>query len=91
VIGDSDHLGNWIPSQAPRLSTTALTFPLWEGTVSLPRGETYRYKYVIINQKTQLIKWESKKKDFRTVTTTGWSFFSFIFVFYLHHLLYFYF
>jgi glycerophosphoryl diester phosphodiesterase len=71
IIGDSEYLGNWIPSNAPQLSTTPLTYPLWEGTITLPRGEAFRYKYVIIDNKTQLIKWESKKKEFRTVTTTG--------------------
>jgi hypothetical protein len=71
VIGDGEQLGNWIPSQAQPLSTTTHSYPQWEGTLYLPRGETFRYKYVIINENTQLIKWESKKKEFRSVTTTG--------------------
>lgn len=44
VAGDQPALGNWEPTAAFPLSSA--TYPIWRGTVQLPAGTTFEYKYI---------------------------------------------
>jgi len=44
VAGNQPALGNWDPAGAAALSSA--TYPIWRGTVSLPAGVTFEYKYI---------------------------------------------
>ncbi|HTE54749.1 MAG TPA: carbohydrate-binding module family 20 domain-containing protein [Kofleriaceae bacterium] len=44
VTGNQAVLGNWAPASAVALSSA--TYPIWRGTVNLPAGTTFEYKYI---------------------------------------------
>jgi predicted alpha/beta superfamily hydrolase len=44
VLGDRPELGGGVMSRAVKLTPTA--YPLWRGTISLPAGATYTYRFV---------------------------------------------
>jgi len=49
ILGSDPALGCWEPSKGQQLSTTPTTFPEWRGYVSLPVGETIRWKLGIVH------------------------------------------
>lgn len=55
VAGNRPELGNWNPANAFPLS--AATYPIWRGTVNLPKNTTFEYKYIKRNG-SQVI-WET--------------------------------
>jgi alpha-amylase len=55
VAGNRAELGNWDPANAFALS--AATYPIWRGTVNLPKNVTFEYKYIKRNG-SQVI-WET--------------------------------
>ena len=56
VVGDHPSLGSWNPAAAVALSSA--TYPVWRGSVSLPAGTTFQYKY-IRKESNGSVTWES--------------------------------
>jgi glucoamylase len=48
VVGQLTQIGNWAPADAQALSATQYTSsnPLWSGTIDLPAGTVFEYKYI---------------------------------------------
>ena len=63
VLGNRAELSNWNTSGGVALSSA--TYPVWQGTVSLPPNTTVEYKYVKKNGST--VAWETGSN--RTLTT----------------------
>ncbi|WP_159611916.1 carbohydrate-binding module family 20 domain-containing protein [Glutamicibacter sp. JC586] len=68
IVGNQTKLGNWNPSQAPQLS--AVGYPSWTGTVDLPAGTKFEYKYVKYDQSGKAT-WESGGNRSATVQSDG--------------------
>ncbi len=68
LVGSIPQLGNWAPSSAAHLSGTA--YPVWKGTIAVPAGTTFQYKYVIVKS-SGAYTWESIGNRTATVPATG--------------------
>ncbi|MDG4763559.1 carbohydrate-binding module family 20 domain-containing protein [Solwaraspora sp. WMMD406] len=73
VVGSSPALGAWDPAGAVALAATE--YPVWTGTVSLPAGEAFEYKF-IKRAPNGTVTWESGVNRSHTpvggpVTLTG--------------------
>jgi alpha-amylase len=68
VVGDIGALGAWSPASAKPLS--AATYPLWSGTVDLPAGTAFQYKYVKKDGSGN-VTWESGANRTGTVGSGG--------------------
>ncbi|GAB3171154.1 carbohydrate-binding module family 20 domain-containing protein [Myceligenerans halotolerans] len=68
VVGDRPELGSWTPANGVALS--AASYPTWTGTVDLPAGTTFEYKYVKIDESGN-VTWESGGNRTATVGADG--------------------
>ncbi|WP_433830692.1 carbohydrate-binding module family 20 domain-containing protein [Actinoplanes sp. CA-015351] len=68
VTGNQSALGNWTPASAVALSSA--TYPVWTGTVALPAGTSFEYKYLRKNS-DGTVTWESGANRTATVPATG--------------------
>ncbi|WP_335991820.1 carbohydrate-binding module family 20 domain-containing protein [Glycomyces sp. MUSA5-2] len=68
IVGSIPQLGNWTPIASAHLSGTG--YPYWKGTVSVPAGTTFQYKYVIVRSNGSLT-WESIGNRTATVPAAG--------------------
>ncbi|KAK6343343.1 hypothetical protein TWF730_010934 [Orbilia blumenaviensis] len=59
VVGSIPQLGNWNPDNAVLLSASQYTSsnPLWSGTINIPYGTSFTYKY--IRKTGTSVSWES--------------------------------
>ncbi|RZS87232.1 alpha-amylase [Motilibacter rhizosphaerae] len=64
VVGSIPALGSWDPSKAVALSSAA--YPVWRGSVTLPAGTPFQYKYVK-KDASGTVTWETTGN--RSVTT----------------------
>ncbi|WP_229074655.1 carbohydrate-binding module family 20 domain-containing protein [Actinoplanes sp. DH11] len=68
VTGNHPALGNWTPAGAVPLSSA--TYPVWTGTVNLPAGTAFQYKYLRKNADGS-VTWESGTNRTATVPASG--------------------
>ncbi|HEY0215791.1 MAG TPA: carbohydrate-binding module family 20 domain-containing protein [Cellulomonas sp.] len=68
VVGNVAALGSWAPASAVPLSSA--TYPVWRGTVDLPAGSTFEYKYLKKDGSGNVV-WESGANRTATVGTDG--------------------
>ncbi|MBO0608031.1 carbohydrate-binding module family 20 domain-containing protein [Myceligenerans salitolerans] len=68
LVGDRPELGSWTPSDGVALS--AASYPTWTGTVDLPAGTAFEYKYVKIDESGN-VTWESGANRTATVGPDG--------------------
>ncbi|GAB3618925.1 carbohydrate-binding module family 20 domain-containing protein [Glutamicibacter endophyticus] len=68
IVGNNAALGNWDPSAAVELSPT--NYPNWTGTVDLPAGTQFEYKYVKVDGSGNVV-WESGANRTATVDASG--------------------
>ncbi|MGW5054346.1 carbohydrate-binding module family 20 domain-containing protein [Actinokineospora sp. NPDC004072] len=68
VVGNHPALGNWSPSAAIPLSPA--TYPTWRGSITLPAGTTFEYKY-LRKADNGTVTWESGPNRTATVPTTS--------------------
>lgn len=68
IVGSIPQLGNWTAISSAHLSGTS--YPVWKGTVSIPAGTTFQYKYVIVRSSGSYT-WESIGNRTATVPATG--------------------
>ncbi|MEU4693616.1 carbohydrate-binding module family 20 domain-containing protein [Actinoplanes sp. NPDC023714] len=68
VVGNQSALGNWAPANAVALSSA--TYPVWKGTVALPAGTSFEYKYLRKNADGS-VTWESGANRTATVPASG--------------------
>jgi alpha-amylase len=68
VAGNQSALGNWDPARSAPLSSA--TYPVWRGTVNLPPGTTFEYKYIKRIDGGGVI-WESGANRVQTTPTGG--------------------
>ncbi|MFV2143888.1 carbohydrate-binding module family 20 domain-containing protein [Isoptericola sp. G70] len=67
IVGDRAGLGSWDPARGVVLSADA--YPVWRGTVDLPAGTSFEYKYVKVNGGD--VVWESGGNRVATVGADG--------------------
>lgn len=60
LSGSISQLGSWSAADAVELSATGYTAqnPAWEGTVTLPAGTSFKYKYLVVSNSGQAT-WEA--------------------------------
>ncbi len=68
LIGSIGELGSWNAANAPKLS--ADDYPVWRGTVELPAGTAFEYKYVKVAPDGAL-EWESGGNRTFTAPASG--------------------
>ncbi|MGY5764760.1 carbohydrate-binding module family 20 domain-containing protein [Brachybacterium sp. DNPG3] len=68
LVGSIAALGSWTPSAGLALSADA--YPVWSGSVDLPAGTTFEYKYVKIDGSGN-VTWESGANRSATVGADG--------------------
>ncbi|RRR96588.1 glycosidase [Glycomyces terrestris] len=68
IVGSIPQLGDWTAIPSAHLS--GATYPYWKGTVSVPAGTTFQYKYVIVRSNGSYT-WESIGNRTATVPGTG--------------------
>jgi len=68
IVGNQPELGSWNPANAVQLS--AKNYPSWTGTVDLPAGTQFEYKYVKYDQSGNTV-WESGSNRTATVKADG--------------------
>ncbi|EEA25206.1 hypothetical protein TMatcc_006574 [Talaromyces marneffei ATCC 18224] len=70
LVGSISALGSWSASSAVLLSASQYTAsdPVWTGTVNLPAGESFQYKFIVVNTDGS-VKWESDPNRSYTVPT----------------------
>lgn len=68
IVGSIPQLGNWTAISSAHLS--GASYPVWKGTVSVPAGTTFQYKYVIVRS-SGAYTWESVGNRTATVPATG--------------------
>ncbi|GIE90069.1 carbohydrate-binding module family 20 domain-containing protein [Actinoplanes regularis] len=68
VTGNQAILGNWAPASAVALSPA--DYPVWTGTVALPPGTRFEYKYLRKNADGS-VTWESGANRTATVPSSG--------------------
>ncbi|WP_240930620.1 carbohydrate-binding module family 20 domain-containing protein [Isoptericola sp. BMS4] len=67
IVGNQPGLGSWDPASGVVLSPD--TYPVWHGTVDLPAGTTFEYKYVKVDGSE--VVWESGANRTATVGADG--------------------
>ncbi|KAH4800498.1 glucoamylase [Parastagonospora nodorum] len=70
VVGQLTELGNWAPVGAQALSASQYTSsnPLWTGTIDLPAGTVFEYKYIKKTSDGQVF-WQAGANSKFTTTT----------------------
>lgn len=68
VVGNTAALGGWDPAKAVPLS--AASYPVWTGSVSMPAGTAFEYKYVK-KDGSGSVTWESGGNRTATVPSSG--------------------
>jgi alpha-amylase len=68
ITGNRPELGNWQPAPDGHLSP--VNYPQWTGTVSVPAGTTFEYKYIKQNPNGD-VEWESGANRVATVPSQG--------------------
>ncbi|MFC3492292.1 carbohydrate-binding module family 20 domain-containing protein [Glycomyces rhizosphaerae] len=68
IVGSIPQLGNWTAISSAHLS--GASYPVWKGTVSVPAGTTFQYKYVIVRS-SGAYTWESVGNRTATVPAAG--------------------
>ncbi|MGW0431015.1 carbohydrate-binding module family 20 domain-containing protein [Micromonospora sp. NPDC003197] len=68
VVGSAPELGSWNPANAVRLTTDESSYPTWKGSVSLPVGQQFEYKF-LKKDPDGTVTWESGAN--RSYTPTG--------------------
>ncbi|MBL0888444.1 carbohydrate-binding module family 20 domain-containing protein [Myceligenerans indicum] len=68
LVGNQPELGSWTPANGVALSSAS--YPTWTGTVDLPAGTTFEYKYVKIDGSGN-VTWESGGNRTATVGADG--------------------
>jgi alpha-amylase len=68
IVGSIPQLGNWTAISSAHLS--GATYPVWKGTVSIPAGTAFQYKYVIVRA-SGTYTWETIGNRTATVPSTG--------------------
>jgi alpha-amylase len=68
LVGSIPQLGNWTAVSAGHLSGAA--YPVWKGTIQVPAGTTFQYKYVIVKA-SGAYTWESIANRTATVPASG--------------------
>ncbi|MGN6610667.1 MAG: carbohydrate-binding module family 20 domain-containing protein [Angustibacter sp.] len=68
VVGNTAALGGWDPAKAVPLSSAS--YPVWTGTVSMPAGTAFEYKYVK-KDGSGTVTWESGGNRTATVPSSG--------------------
>lgn len=68
AVGNIPALGNWTPSAGFALSSAS--YPVWTGTLSLPAGTSFEYKYVKLDGSGTVV-WESGANRTATVGSSG--------------------
>lgn len=71
VSGSISQLGTWDTSKAIALSASGYTTsnPLWQGTITLPVGTTFQYKFLKKTSGSSAVTWESDPNRSYTVPT----------------------
>ena len=71
VSGSISQLGTWDTSKAIALSASGYTTsnPLWQGTITLPVGTTFQYKFLKKTSGSSTVTWESDPNRSYTVPT----------------------
>ncbi|KAF2215914.1 carbohydrate-binding module family 20 protein [Cercospora zeae-maydis SCOH1-5] len=61
VVGSIPELGNWNPRSAFNLSAAGYTFtsPIWNGTMDLPAGTSFEYKFIKYHSNSNALTWEA--------------------------------
>ncbi|XVV05250.1 carbohydrate-binding module family 20 domain-containing protein [Actinosynnema sp. CA-248983] len=67
VVGDHTALGSWNPANAVALSSAS--YPVWRGSVALPAGTSFQYKY-IRKDSSGAVTWESGSNRTATAPAT---------------------
>lgn len=72
VVGSISQLGTWNAASGVALSSSKYTAsnPLWSGSVSIPAGTTFQYKYVKV-ETDGTFGWESDPNHSYTVPSSG--------------------
>ncbi|MFV0285122.1 MAG: carbohydrate-binding module family 20 domain-containing protein [Demequina sp.] len=68
IVGDIDELGGWDPQAG--LALAADNYPVWNGSLDLPVGASFEYKYVKVDGAGN-VTWESGANRTATVTQGG--------------------
>ncbi|PPQ73977.1 hypothetical protein CVT25_006079 [Psilocybe cyanescens] len=68
LVGSISQLGSWAPASAIALSPAS--YPVWSGTVTLPAGTTFEYKFIRKNTDGSF-SWESDPNRQATVASSG--------------------
>lgn len=68
VVGNLPQLGSWNPASGVALASAS--YPVWTGTVDLPAGTTFEYKYVKRDGSGN-VTWESGANRVATVGANG--------------------
>ena len=76
ICGSIEEFGSWNPKNAQAMETTKDTYPIWNSTIDiiLPVGMSFKYKYLIVNESTNTIQWESLAGNINrefNITTSG--------------------
>ncbi|CAJ1365416.1 unnamed protein product [Effrenium voratum] len=50
IVGNCPELGNWVPEEGAKLRTNSSNFPVWRGSVKVPRDlSTLEFKFVTVS------------------------------------------
>jgi glucoamylase len=73
VVGQLTQLGNWAPASAQALSASQYTIsnPLWFGTIDLPAGTVFEYKYIKKTSDGMVIWQAGENNQFTTENECG--------------------
>jgi alpha-amylase len=71
ISGSTSQLGSWNAANAIELSAVGYTAqnPSWSGTVTLPAGTSFQYKYIVVSNSGQ-VTWEADPARSYTVPRT---------------------
>jgi alpha-amylase len=71
ISGSISQLGTWDPTKAVLLSASGYTSsnPVWQGTITLPVGTSFQYKFVKKTSGSSTVTWESDPNRSYTVPT----------------------
>eukprot|EP01069_Polyplicarium_translucidae_P006575 Polyplicarium_translucidae@DN2984_c0_g1_i8.p1 len=74
LTGSHPSIGRWDPAKGHRLQTSPLMYPYWisRSAVELPLHESVEYKYVVLNENDEVVRWEGTTEN-RHVRPTGTS------------------
>ncbi|GAB3992508.1 carbohydrate-binding module family 20 domain-containing protein [Glycomyces albus] len=68
MVGSIDELGDWTAIESAHLS--GQSYPEWTGTISIPAGTSFEYKYVIVDSGGNYT-WESGSNRTATIPDSG--------------------